>query len=100
MNNAVLNKLIRDEMRFERAYDYTTLYAIYNILMREDGRIEFKPMKYKTFKNLLSNWASVESGWLVKVGEGKSARFSKRHPPTYLDRLSNWVNTLIERVKK
>lgn len=81
MNNKVLNKLIRDQMHYDRDYSYHCLFGIYNEIMGRDYFVTQRKLKYSSFRRLVSTWASVDDGWLRKEGDGQYSRFSKRYPP-------------------
>jgi len=79
VSGTVINKLLRDQMRYDREYSYSCLFGLYNEIMNQDRFCTYNVKSFKTFRNNLNEWAAADS-WLVKVGEGKQARFSKREP--------------------
>lgn len=80
MKSKILQKLLREQMRYGQEFAFTGMEAKYNTIMNEGKLAELKKMSIETFHRRLNEWSNVHDGWLQKKGEGKNAVFFKREP--------------------
>jgi len=81
MNNKVLNKLIRDQMRYGEEYSYADIYQIYlDDVMDNDQLMKNKVLSAKTVRNYVGTWAN-DSVWLGRKYTKEGALFFKLEPP-------------------
>ena len=80
---SALNYHLRNELIYDRDYSLDELYAYYHQIMNRDAFCELGTVKKDAFRKHVAAWASVHDGWLVKKGEGKTARYYKRYPDRF-----------------
>ena len=89
-------KLIRDDMCFDKKYSFDQMYAIYSEIMLQDYFIATGTVvSEKTIRNQLSAIANSDS-WLCF----EDGLYYKREPKCYFARLHDWLIKLTERVKE
>jgi len=78
---AIINKLLRDQMRYGEYYTYAKLYAIYLQIMNQDSFCDHFRMSEDTFQGLIRSWVASEGTWIGrKLGDDGRALFYKLEP--------------------
>ena len=93
---AAREKLLRDQMLFDRKYSFAQLYQIYLDIMRQDYFIaNGVVVSEKTIRNQLSAIANSDS-WLCF----EDGLYYKREPRCYFVRLHEWLIKLNEGIRE
>ena len=79
VSSTVINKLLRDQMRYGEEYDYKKLYSIYLQIMNQDRFVGYPRLSKEGFERLVRTWVSVDGSWMGrKKGKDNKALFFKR----------------------
>lgn len=77
LSRRLLQKLIRENMEYDE-YGFNNLFAIYLKILDREDMLEYEPMASDSFKRLINEWSSVDSGWLIINREGIDPLYYKR----------------------